>query len=447
MVQPVSNSRFLLSGRSPHPRTAVRRRMSRPSTAVLRGLLFLYAFLVSFEMLWELVFGFDTIFKPYRIVGLLAVVTYILGNKRNLSLDVFDKCIFALIMLGFATAALWRLVASDGDLGLAAHETILFLFGFFTYIVVKQEARDGQTRARLMRALVMGTVASILLGTLLVSATTGGRFSAFYSNPNSLAVAVGASLHIIVARFLYSRTRGHRIGLILDGVFIVLLLWTMLFTGARGPIIALVVSLLFLGVPYVLRRSARSSRQLARVAAIIPVLVIGALVVTTAYERHAEESTAIARYDPEIASQGSGRWDIWRGAVAFSMDHYFLGAGTGQYRLHHLEYMKKLDVLYTPSIAEHSVGTHNEYLDVLTSSGFVGLILFLFVFVYAYRCLWRRFSQGDEHVTHVTAACLAILVFVSITAGVDNLFVNPQFLLLMSFITLETIRPCTVRAS
>lgn len=407
---------------------------------MVRLLLAVYVFLIPFENLWGVLFGSDTVLKPYRLVGLALVVVHVFENlslRRRFRLDTFDKAFIAIFVIGQAMAMTWYVVDGSSNMRRAISDGTLSLFAFLVYLVIKRVAHDAPAMGKLLRAFVAGTVLSIVIA-YLTGVTAAGRFSGFYANPNSLAVSVVASLFVIIAWALFGRRRGGMTYL-LQGALVLLLLITLLFTGSRGAIIGAVVSLPLFGFSLAARSGARRTPVL-RVAALFPIVLIAGMVLSTTYEQHEADSTALRRYDMENASRGSGRLDIWRAAWLVAGDHYYLGVGTNQYPLYHRKYIRKLGVLYTPTMAEHDVVTHSDYVDLLTSFGIVSLLIYLWMLVRIYLLLRRRLVVYEDPVAFAPHLLFPLFVFIMIVESFANFFVSPQYFFFMALITAAASR-------
>jgi len=165
--------------------------------------------------------------------------------------------------------------------------------------------------------------------------------------------------------------------------------------------------------------------------------VIAGVGLASTYGEQEAESTALQRYDLDMARKGSGRLDIWRAAWMVAGDHYFLGVGTNQYPLYHRTYIRKLDQLYTPAMAEHDVVTHSDYVDLLTSFGVFALFIYLSMLVRIYRALRRRLAVAEDGPAYVAPIMFPLFVFIVIVESFANFSVSPQYFFFMALITTQ----------
>src|SRR5262249_13502714 len=163
--------------------------------------------------------------------------------------------------------------------------------------------------------------------------------------------------------FLFARKRSLVMSLLLSGAFVVLAR-ALLSTGSRGALVSLLLALTTLFVVALRSVIAGNRKVLSRCIAALLMIAMGAMFAAEALRR-SENAVAFERYQFEQWKKGSGRFDTWRGALNVAKDHYFVGVGIGQYRTQHIEAMKQLEKLYTPSVVSGGLGAHSEYLSIL----------------------------------------------------------------------------------
>ena len=388
----------------------------------------------AYEGLWIEIFDSDTVFKPYRIIGLVIIALFALkqagmGKTRPLRFDRYDGVFVAIIVGGFMLALFWYLIAGTGDLSAAVNDTILLTFAFVMYIIVKHEVVSPKDIERLLLVYVAGTVTSFLISRAVTTQLIHERTHAFYLNPNSLAVACVLGLHCMIARMLFGRFRSVLVGYAVSGGVSLLLAYVLVITASRTPLVALGVSLLVYVVP--LWRSA--GRSAGRALALLPMLVaaglFGASVVMSA-----DQNAAVSRYSMESAQTGSGRFDIWRSAWRVAEDHYFLGVGTAQYRYYHGSYLELLNKLYSPNLSHNSLGTHSDYMTFITNWGLALSLAYLTMLF----SLFRRLLRAVRHAELGSFAAPVLLATVScivVNQTAHNMMYGPAYFMIMALAT------------
>jgi O-antigen ligase len=81
-----------------------------------------------------------------------------------------------------------------------------------------------------------------------------------------------------------------------------------------------------------------------------------------------------------VSDGGSGRSDLWRVAWRMTEDHPLVGVGLGNFPAQSPLYVREPgELVAVGQIVETKQRTHNTYLEMLSETGIVGLLLFLLV--------------------------------------------------------------------
>lgn len=184
-----------------------------------------------------------------------------------------------------------------------------------------------------------------------------------------------------------------------------------LMAGARGPARrgALVLAIGFLAVGLVATQS-RGGLIAAGVGAMAAlammrgrrgtVLAMLVIVLGAGGVAAAASPAALDRFTQEDIAEGSGRADLWRVAERMALDHPLHGVGLNNFVTHAPSYSREVGRLQSADlIAETPVVVHNAFLQVLTETGAIGLLLFLAAVVGCLGALVRaraRFDAGGE---------------------------------------------------
>lgn len=73
----------------------------------------------------------------------------------------------------------------------------------------------------------------------------------------------------------------------------------------------------------------------------------------------------------------NGRFELWRNALDFISDNFFIGTGIGNWKLASLPYWK--DKLSDYTVPYHA---HNDFLEIFSELGFFGFISYVLIFLY-----------------------------------------------------------------
>jgi O-antigen ligase len=147
--------------------------------------------------------------------------------------------------------------------------------------------------------------------------------------------------------------------IVLPLIAFVLLSGILFATFSRGAILAYLVSMMLFFIMMRKRRSLRSMSALLVVVMVI-VLMVG---LVAAWERIEDRFSAL-RYEERL----SRAW-VWADLVPLIRDFPIFGTGLGTFDRAFLRYQTK----YSTNTFEHA---ENEYLEVLTDTGFAGFLLF-----------------------------------------------------------------------
>lgn len=392
----------------------------------------IYTFLYPYEKLWVEVFGSDSILKPYRIVGLLVSFVFVLRlltTKRRLKLDRYDLGFSAIIAGGLVLAGFWYLVAGTANLAWAVNETALLSFVFILSVVMKNEVDTAKAAEHALLGLVAGTLSSVLMSQGLGLEISSERAHGYLENPNALGVLAGLSFHILVARLIFGRHRNMWLQYAVTGLMCTSLAVILLITGSRTPLIALLASTPMFAIPLLMRRDDARRRALSRVAGLLPILV-GVIVLIGMIYVSASDDSLFVRYSYQSAKGGSGRFDIWRSALRLSEDHYFLGVGAGQYRYHHMTYIRLLATLYSRGTDQITLGTHSDLMNLLTCYGLPLLATYLAMVFGMLRRMTRAIADGQHEGSYLLPALVACLSFVLVNQMGHNMMQGVDFFLI-----------------
>lgn len=166
---------------------------------------------------------------------------------------------------------------------------------------------------------------------------------------------------------------------------------------SRGPIAAMVISLVIVGIVH--------GRRMAGVT-IVTLLAVGALTWLTLpglVDRFGEVR------ERELSTQYEGsRLFIWSNSLKVIRDHPVVGVGISNFRQ---EYTKHL----RPDIGDERkhAHAHNDVLSIAANNGIPGAVLYVVMWVVVLRLLWRRARShpGDESRFYSRAALLASIMF------------------------------------
>lgn len=361
-----------------------------------------------------------------RVLGAISAVALLFYAVRNRRFADPDKSLvpWILYFLWLAASGFW---AMDTTRTFQMLPTALSLFGLYVAVaLVRIDFKTLKLVAGL--ALAGGLVAAVYLihihntGVGLHEGRTFLKTDSVYWNPDFLGgalilpVGLATTLALSDARWILRAAAA---------ISILIMLPALVFTGARGPEMA--VAIMF---AYFLIRE-RKRVQLA--------CILGAMVLATlAYNG----SLITSRWSDALSSGGAGRTDIWSvGLLAFKQNWLF-GAGYNNFPA---AYDKAFIEVYQPFYAEWHRDPHNMLLQAAVELGIIGLALLLGAWWAQFRVM-RNIGKDDAR--YPLRICLeASLIGLFISAMfVDMMDTKTAWLVFMLVIMLRNAGPARAPA-
>ncbi len=399
---------------------------------MLKYLLNFYVLLLPYEYLFVEFFESRTIFKPYRIIGIVLIVTWGFRKMGSFKLDSYDIKFILFFFWGICLTFFWMIVSGEGEPDYTKHEFTLIFFAFLIYIVVKNSNLNFHDMENLLNTFVAGTVSSIFLMLYLNQFSFTGRFSGFFRNPNSLAFTVGISMLILLSKLLFPKTKFSPLKKTYYISVSILLFIILILSGSRGGTIAFLIGSLIL--IYFSLGNVTKKRNSRLHQFLIAFVVISAFVLTYRSMTSKDTTGVMKRYEIENMQDTSGRYDLWRSGMNVAIDHYFIGIGMSQYRYYHFDYINKLDYLLKPGSTKHRLGLHSDYADFLVSYGVIGFILFISIYFSLFKKLRLciKIFQGNYY--YFAPLFLGIFCMILIQQSVAMLLLSPLYYFFIALI-------------
>jgi O-antigen ligase len=242
------------------------------------------------------------------------------------------------------------------------------------YAVVATWIEDEQTLLRFCGAFVIGATLGVLVGVASGSVEGGGdaRLEGGAGDPNFLAAGLVPAM--VMAAGIMVAVKGPLVRL---GCFVAILICTYGVAASQSHGGALALGAVAIAALFVFKR-----RRIYVALACLAVVAVGA-----AY--FASTPAAWERVS-HVENGGSGREDLWTVAWRVAMAHPVLGVGLDNYEVVAKDYTRVPGALKNVNkIAEKPHVVHNTYLEALTETGIVGLLLFLFIAFTSLFCAYR----------------------------------------------------------
>lgn len=324
--------------------------------------------LLVFVLLTVLNLGADAPLSPTKGAGLALVAAWVVwlltrrapARPGTVALSPALHLLLASFLGWAAISFLWA-----HDLAAASDSLNRFLQNAAVFgLVAMAVAQQSRAWIWIAAAFVAGVCMTAALGLAFsyesASINEAPRLAGTAQEPNELAAILVAALVLAAALALSARTVLGRLASASAAAFC---LPCLALTASRGGAVALAAALVAVVVLAGRRRLLIGSV----VTIVVGVLVVGfvALAPPGVQARFSDES-------------GTGREELWTVAGRMIADNPMLGVGTGNFRSRSIDYLVAPGVIAKDEfIVSTPYVPHNVYLEVLSETGVVGLVLFM----------------------------------------------------------------------
>lgn len=401
---------------------------------VLFRLFCLYAFLLPFELILEMWFGIDTIFKPFRIVNLLIIGVFALQLLRGgvrIRQDIReDMFLYAVFIYGLGIS-LFRMMTAPFQLshfGNDLFQSGLYLLAFFIFKTLELTPRE---MIRIFWAFAAGMLMnSVYMLYTFVWLRMYGRDAGFMDNPNYAALGLVAAMSFFLLKLDVVKRFSRQL---LTVAAILLLFYVFIITGSRAGLILLILAgmLIFFFVSF-----------WKKVGLITASLVLGFMLLPRDTPRPELGGPLILvnRIMNKLDSEEEDvRFFIWRGVMRALEEEGYMGMGIGQFKANFSHYYQQETHSFIRRVVDRGyfLSTHNDYLAILTDYGVIGLAFYLIFFALSLRKKLMQLQQPAESREHrfLLRLSFVILSFMIIFGMAAENFQNQLFWFLLMFAT------------
>lgn len=251
---------------------------------------------------------------------------------------------------------------------------------FLLYVLIVNLVTDFKRVSYLVKTVIISTALVSLIGLLQVLGISftawipafPSRITSTFGNPNFLGSFLAITLPLTVVFFLTSANRKKLVYLaIFVTGFVALLL-----TRSRGAIAASIMSFLLLSGIIVFGRS-RDFIEKRKSFALLGLLVVTVLVAFILLDSGSE--SLAKRFLEAAPGEGSlfYRLKIWESTLNLIRHNFFFGTGLGTFQIYFPQYT--FPDFYKLVPIGNLLHAENEYLEIWSESGLIGLGLFLWI--------------------------------------------------------------------
>jgi len=268
---------------------------------------------------------------------------------------------------------------------------------------------DTFERLRIFVLVIAGCFGYFILKALPFMIMTGGAFRLYgpeysmISDNNDLGLALNMTLPLF---FFLAQTEPRRWTRWLCGFLFVITIPAIFFTYSRGALVGLIVVLTMMLL--------RSKRRIL----LIPVLALGVVVAVLFAPAAWKERMDPTRPDAVDASARS-RLNAWTYAWNLSKDYPVAGGGFSTFT-------DQLFDIYAPNTRDIH-GPHSIYFQVLAEHGFVGLALYLALFVSCFAAIYRILKWSKLLGNDLTASYANMLGLSMVGFMISGIFLGRAY--------------------
>ena len=263
------------------------------------------------------------------------------------------------------------------------------------------------------------------------------RISSTFGNPNFLGSFLAITLPLTAVSYLSSANRKKLIYL---AIFLLGFVGLLL-TRSRGAITASILSFLFMGGIIIFGRL-QAFIERRRSLAFLGLLVVVVLFVFIFLDSGSENITK--RFAETTSGEGSlfYRLRIWESTLNLIRHNFFFGTGLGTFQIYFPQYA--FPDFYKLVPIGNLLHSENEYLEIWSESGIIGLVLFFWivsgVFYYAFKFINSKAELKQRIIatgllTGISAGLVQGLVCVSLRWTGPDFFFWLSISLLMTLIS------------
>ncbi len=246
---------------------------------------------------------------------------------------------------------------------------------------------------------------------------------------NATYLAIYIVFHIFLALFFFFKTKNNYVRSAY-GILIALNLYILYETQTRGAILGLLGGLLLTGALILWRERSDALARKSAMGLCIGVLVLVGGFIAIKDSAFVTNNSTLVRFSKISVdqAQNQARYYVWPIAVEGFLERPIFG--WGQESFNHV-----FNKYYNPELYKHEQWfdrTHNVILDWLVAGGLIGFLLYMSIFVFALRSLWKTtaVSERDKSIlTGLFAAYFLHNLFVF-----DNLISYVMFFSVLAFI-------------
>ncbi|MBN2689535.1 MAG: O-antigen ligase family protein [Gammaproteobacteria bacterium] len=367
-------------------------------------------FIMTFSAVVPLYFESVRVLAGLVFLGILVTLSFKSYQTKSYQISKMEKAwiYVAVIYAGFFifNYFLHTPYSKDGEWRNAAPIFILW-FSYWYFLSIRLNLQKQLINYVALSSIA---VAVILFAVELIIADSlvGYRFGLVSDGSRGLA-ATGFILPIttVLLTVLWLQNR--------SWLYFVLLLTGLLLSGLNGSRTAFIMVMIpiLAGLAFLLIWNRTFSKKIKvwAILVIMPLLLMTAFLAKDKIKDTFTDFSAIEK-GQYMSSMGL-RMAMWDTGIIALEDHWLLGVGPSDYKMHIVSVVNKMD--YSPEVKGFISGVmqiHNQYLMTSILSGVVGLMSLFFFLGYPVWVFMQSFKEGNEIASVVSIGLIIGIVFV-----------------------------------
>ncbi len=351
----------------------------------------LYVLLLPFDSVSS-VGGGATLTKLLGIVSAGAVVLHLMRHRNRGSAPAATYA-WLILLVWMTLSMAWALDQRQSQLALQMYASLITLYALLSFVKVKERAFNA-----------------VLAATVVAGVISAGYDAYYFRNAQSTMGAMASHVSISIGE---SSIDPNALASALVLPFAITLYW--LFNGRTWQLRSLMVPAL--AVLMVGFASSGSRGGLTELATLFAYLIVRSrhrlwyllLMLGSALGATAVNPGIVERFAQAQADGGAGRADIWHVGLYAFRDHWFIGAGIGNFpQAYDREYLH----VFGTYVTGWTRPAHNVPLSIATELGIIGLALFMWALYLQFKMLHQVKSNNRLHELRLAleGACLGMVV-------------------------------------
>lgn len=375
----------------------------------------LYAFSMPFELILEVFFEIDTIFKPFRVISLAIITVFgiqLIKNDFRFNFPNRSDLLLYFVFIYGVFISLYRIITKFFDFGYFYNELFQITLFFITYFIYKSIILTTQQALTIIKYFILGiTINALYIFYNFVILYQYGRQAGLTDNPNYTALGVLTVTTFLVLKIDLKITDFKAILKIASlGILTFFLLYINILTGCRTGLVIFALSSLFIFF---------FSRWRKKAVLLSLGIIIGLFFIP---ENLTESNLGgplilLKRLDQSIETGGEDvRYVIWKGVFRVLEQEGYGGMGIGQFKANFTKYFSdESNKLIMEMVNRgYHLSTHNDFLALLSDYGIIGMIFYLIFLFFCFKKVTLQLYITPRNTDEWFLAQFNFIVFMSL---------------------------------